>query len=116
MAYNPYAALSIDKIRLQSEFDKTQQRYKSEQETGKQKKKLAKEFSEDLEAVIKAAEAEQAARAIEATGLDSSYFKILPKNKEDYKKGQHYIKKDGTLHLYDGKNVLTWSPKTKKFA
>jgi len=60
--------------------------------------------------------AEQAARAIEATGLDSSYFKILPKNKEDYKKGQHYIKKDGTLHLYDGKKVLTWSPKTKKFA
>ena len=59
--------------------------------------------------------AEQAARAIEATGLDSSYFKILPKNKEDYKKGQHYIKKDGTLHLYDGKKVLTWSPKTKKF-
>jgi hypothetical protein len=58
----------------------------------------------------------RAARAIDATGLDSSYFEILPKNKEDYKKGQHYIKKDGTLHLYDGKKVLTWSPKTKKFA
>ena len=59
--------------------------------------------------------AEQAARAIETTGLDSSYFKIMPKDPDDLKKGQHYIKKDGTLHLYDGKNVLTWSPKTKKF-
>jgi len=60
--------------------------------------------------------AEQAARAIETTGLDSSYFKIMPKDPDDLKKGQHYIKKDGTLHLYDGKKVLTWSPKTKKFA
>jgi len=58
----------------------------------------------------------KAARAIDETGLNSSYFSIMPKDEKDFEKGQYYIKKDGTLHFYDGKDVLTWSPKTKKFA
>ena len=57
----------------------------------------------------------KAARAIEATGLDSSYFKIWPKNEKDAVDGQHYIKKDGTLWLSDGKNMLEWKPKKQKF-
>ena len=58
----------------------------------------------------------KAARAIDATGLDTSYFKMLPKDKDDYSKGQHYIKKDGTLYLFDGKDMLEWKPKLSKFA
>jgi len=57
----------------------------------------------------------KAARAIDATGLDTSYFKMLPKDKDDYSKGQHYIKKDGTLYLFDGKDMLEWKPKLSKF-
>ena len=57
----------------------------------------------------------KAARAIDATGLDTSYFKMLPKAKDDYQEGQHYIKKDGTLLLYDGKDILEWKPKKQKF-
>ena len=54
-------------------------------------------------------------RAIANTGKDISHFELLPKDKEDYKKGQHYFSKKGKLHLYDGKNVLTWNPSTSKF-
>jgi hypothetical protein len=57
----------------------------------------------------------KAARAIDATGLDTSYFKMLPKKKENYQEGQHYIKKDGTLWLFDGKDMLEWKPKKQKF-
>jgi hypothetical protein len=54
-------------------------------------------------------------RAMANTGKDISHFELLPKDKEDYKKGQHYFSKKGKLHLYDGKNVLTWNPSTSKF-
>ena len=54
-------------------------------------------------------------RAIANTGKDISHFEELPKDKEDYKEGQHYFSKKGELHLYDGKNILTWNPRTSKF-
>ena len=54
-------------------------------------------------------------RAIANTGKDISHFELMPKDKEDYKEGQHYFSKKGELHLYDGKNILTWNPKTSKF-
>ena len=57
----------------------------------------------------------KAARAIDATGLDSSYFEVWPKNEKDAVDGQHYITKTGKLKLVEGKEVLTWNPKTSKF-
>jgi len=57
----------------------------------------------------------KAARAIDAAGFDSTYFKMWPKNEKDAVDGQLYIKKDGTLWLIKGKDALEWKPQKQKF-
>tara|TARA_R100000008_G_scaffold4294_1_gene2764 strand:- start:5498 stop:6685 length:1188 start_codon:yes stop_codon:yes gene_type:complete len=57
----------------------------------------------------------KAAEAIEDSGVSITNFDKWPEDKEDLKPGGYYVKEDGKIVYYDGKEILEYSPKDKKF-
>jgi hypothetical protein len=57
----------------------------------------------------------KAAEAIEDSGISITNFEKWPDDKEDLTPGGYYVKENGSIVHYDGKNILVYSPKDNKF-
>ena len=57
----------------------------------------------------------KAAEAIEESGISVSRFEKFPGDEDDLKEGSFYVKENGQLVYYDGKQILEYSSKEQKF-
>ena len=57
----------------------------------------------------------KAAEAIEESGISVSRFDKFPGDEDDLKEDSFYVKENGQLVYYDGKQILEYSSKEQKF-